>query len=138
VWGHWLGKLRATLLGRTAAEPVNPDHGLVHRLEIDPEDPLVNYATHHPGACDVAELALASPALRRMEKQGLRLVVPLVAQGHLVGLLGLGAPRSAGPYTADDLRFLGELAADAAPAIRIAHLLAGRPAASSVASGHLG
>jgi GAF domain-containing protein len=126
------------LFGRAALRLVGPDHALTYRLEIAPDDPLVSYAAHHPGPHDVAELALASPAVRRLEEQGLLMVVPLVAQGHLVGLLGLGPPQSGGPYTADDLRFLGGLAADAAPAIRIAQLLAGRRAEASATSIRLG
>jgi GAF domain-containing protein len=138
VWRHWLCGLRATLLGRVASGPVGSDHAFVHRLEIAPDDPVVSYAAHCPGPHDVAELALATPAVRHLEEAGLQLVVPLVAQGHVVGLLGLGPPQSGGPYTADDLRFLGGLAADAAHAIRIAQLLAGRRAGASATSGRLG
>jgi serine phosphatase RsbU (regulator of sigma subunit)/anti-sigma regulatory factor (Ser/Thr protein kinase) len=51
------------------------------------------------------------------------LVVPLVTQGELIGTLNLGPRLSEQEYSSDDRRLLGTLAAQAAPAIRVAQLV---------------
>jgi serine phosphatase RsbU (regulator of sigma subunit)/anti-sigma regulatory factor (Ser/Thr protein kinase) len=52
-----------------------------------------------------------------------KLAIPLVAQGELVGVLFLGPRRSEQDYSADDKRLLERLAAQAAPAVRVAQLV---------------
>ena len=50
-----------------------------------------------PGAVDIDALELDSPALDALREAGVKLVVPLVSQGELIGLLNLGAaPQRAG------------------------------------------
>ncbi len=51
------------------------------------------------------------------------LVVPLVTQGELIGTLNLGPRLSEQDYSSDDRRLLATLAAQAAPAIRVAQLV---------------
>ena len=51
------------------------------------------------------------------------LVVPLVTQGELIGTLNLGPRLSEQDYSTDDRRLLATLAAQAAPAIRVAQLV---------------
>ena len=51
------------------------------------------------------------------------LVVPLVSQGELIGTLNLGPRLSEQEYSSDDRRLLATLAAQAAPAIRVAQLV---------------
>ena len=51
------------------------------------------------------------------------LVVPLVSQGELIGTLNLGPRLSEQEYSTDDRRLLTTLAAQAAPAIRVAQLV---------------
>ena len=51
------------------------------------------------------------------------LVVPLVSQGELIGTLNLGPRLSEQDYSTDDRRLLTTLAAQAAPAIRVAQLV---------------
>ena len=55
-----------------------------------------------------------------MRAAGVALVVPLVANGELVGLLNVGRRLSDQDYSADDRRLLETLAAQAAPAVRVA------------------
>jgi serine phosphatase RsbU (regulator of sigma subunit)/anti-sigma regulatory factor (Ser/Thr protein kinase) len=92
-------------------------------MDIEPNDPLVGYFQHAGGAVDLEGLALDSPALRALRSGGMRLVVPLVSQGELIGLLNLGPRRSEQEYSADDRKLLDDLAAHAAPAVRVAQLV---------------
>ena len=58
-----------------------------------------------------------------MREAGVALVVPLVSQGELIGTLNLGPRLSEQDYSTDDRRLLTTLAAQAAPAIRVAQLV---------------
>jgi serine phosphatase RsbU (regulator of sigma subunit)/anti-sigma regulatory factor (Ser/Thr protein kinase) len=58
-----------------------------------------------------------------MREAGVALIVPLVSQGELIGTLNLGPRLSEQEYSSDDRRLLTTLAAQAAPAIRVAQLV---------------
>jgi serine phosphatase RsbU (regulator of sigma subunit)/anti-sigma regulatory factor (Ser/Thr protein kinase) len=58
-----------------------------------------------------------------MREAGVALIVPLVSQGELIGTLNLGPRLSEQDYSTDDRRLLTTLAAQAAPAIRVAQLV---------------
>ena len=116
----WLGSLWATLGGRAQVRALNLRPTSLH---IRPDDTLIGYLERHPPAA-LAVDGLDGPAARELEQQGVRLIVPLLAQGRLVGLLGLGEPATDRVYSADDLLFLTALANAAAPAVRIGQLLA--------------
>ena len=62
-------------------------------------------------------------AVRALREAGVALVVPLVSQGELIGTLNLGPRLSEQDYSTDDRRLLTTLAAQAAPAIRVAQLV---------------
>ena len=53
----------------------------------------------------------------------MKLVVPLVSQGELIGLLNLGPRLSDQDYSTDDRKLLDNLAAQAAPALRVGQLV---------------
>ena len=53
----------------------------------------------------------------------MKLAVPLVSQGELVGLLNLGPRLSDQDYSSDDRKLLDSLAAQAAPALQVAQLV---------------
>ena len=53
----------------------------------------------------------------------MKLVVPLVSQGELIGVLNLGPRLSEQEYSSDDRKLLDNLAAQAAPALRVAQLV---------------
>ena len=119
------------LFGRTepiaAAEPA-PAPALPAELpgvavDIPETDPLFAYLQAAPGPVDLSRLELASPALDELRAAGVALVVPLVTQGELIGTLNLGPRLSEQDYSSDDRRLLGTLAAQAAPAIRVAQLV---------------
>lgn len=63
-----------------------------------------------------------SPGLQLLHQQKVTLSVPLISQGELVAVLNLGRRLSGQPYSLDDRRLLATLAAQAAPAMRIAQL----------------
>lgn len=92
-------------------------------VDIPETDPLFAYLQAAPGPVDVARLELASPSLQALRDAGVSLVVPLVTQGELIGTLNLGPRLSEQDYSSDDKRLLATLAAQAAPAIRVAQLV---------------
>ncbi len=92
-------------------------------VDIAETDPLFAYLQSAPGPVDLARLELTSPALDQLREAGVALVVPLVTQGELIGTLNLGPRLSEQEYSSDDRRLLATLAAQAAPAIRVAQLV---------------
>ena len=92
-------------------------------VDIPESDPLLAYLQTAPGPVDLARLELDSPAVRALREAGVALVVPLVSQGELIGTLNLGPRLSEQDYSTDDRRLLTTLAAQAAPAIRVAQLV---------------
>jgi serine phosphatase RsbU (regulator of sigma subunit)/anti-sigma regulatory factor (Ser/Thr protein kinase) len=102
-----------------AAQPRGP----ASAVEIAPDDPLAAYFLSAPGVVEVDKLNLASPALEAMKAAGVKLVVPLVSQGELLGVLNLGPRLSQQDYSSDDRALLNNLATQAAPALRVAQLV---------------
>jgi serine phosphatase RsbU (regulator of sigma subunit)/anti-sigma regulatory factor (Ser/Thr protein kinase) len=92
-------------------------------VDIPESDPLFAYLQSAPGPVDITKLELASPSLQQLREAGVALVVPLVTQGELIGTLNLGPRLSEQDYSTDDKRLLATLAAQAAPAIRVAQLV---------------
>src|SRR6266516_3070990 len=92
-------------------------------FEIAPNDPIVAYFIRTSGAVKVDSLQLDSPALKTLKGQSVKLVVPLVSQGELVGLLALGPRLSDQQYSSDDRGLLSTLAIQAAPALRVAQMI---------------
>jgi serine phosphatase RsbU (regulator of sigma subunit)/anti-sigma regulatory factor (Ser/Thr protein kinase) len=92
-------------------------------VELAPNDPLLAYFQTAGGAVDIDSLELDSPALRELEAAGVKLAVPLVSQGELIGVLNLGPRRSEQDYSSDDRKLLDNLAAQAAPALRVGQLV---------------
>lgn len=92
-------------------------------IDISPNDPILAYLASVSGAVEVEKIKLDSPAVRAMREVGIKLVVPLVSQGELIGILNLGSRLSEQEYSADDRKLLGDLAAQAAPAVRVAQLV---------------
>ena len=105
--------------GRDAPE-APPDDAPV---DIAPNDPLLAYFATASGAVDIETLELDSPALRDLKAAGVKLAVPLVSQGELIGVLNLGPRLSEQEYSSDDRKLLDNLAAQAAPALRVGQLV---------------
>ena len=92
-------------------------------VEIAPDDPLLAYFQGVTGPVDIDTLELDSPALRALKESGVKLAVPLVSQGELIGVLNLGPRLSEQDYSSDDRKLLDNLAAQAAPALRVGQLV---------------
>lgn len=91
--------------------------------DIAPNDPLLAYLQTATGAVDLETLEMDSPAVAKLRAEGVRLIVPLVSQGELIGTLNLGPRLSEQDYSSDDRRLLDNLAAQAAPALRVGQLV---------------
>src|SRR2546428_3079002 len=93
------------------------------RVDIAPNDPLVMYLLSAPGPVALDGLQLDSLALRDLRAAGVKLVVPLVSQGELIGTVNLGPHLSDQENSLDDRRLLRKLAAQAPPALPVAQLV---------------
>ena len=105
------------------ARPVTSAVATGPAIEISPSDPLFAYLQGAPGVVDVVRINLESTALGELRAAGVRVIVPLVTQGELIGALYLGPRLSDQEYSTDDRKLLSTLAAQAAPAIRVAQLV---------------
>lgn len=105
-----------------------PQRSSVQALDIAPNDPLVAYFLSNSSPVEVSALNLDSPALRALKQADVKLAVPLVSQGELIGLLNLGPRLSEQEYSHDDRVLLSNLATQAAPALRVAQLVRQRQA----------
>ena len=93
------------------------------QLQIVPNDPIVAYLASASGVVEIDKLDLHSPALDAMKASQIKVVVPLVSQGELIGLLNLGPRLSQQEYSADDRKLLNDLATQTAPAVQVAQLV---------------
>ena len=116
--------------GRTRQSPqaadvvtVAPSAPDARPVEISPNDPIVAYFQSAAGVVEVDSLDLVSPAVEALRAAGVKLVVPLVSQGELIGVVNLGARLSDQAYSTDDKKLLVSLAAQAAPALQVAQLV---------------
>src|SRR5947208_15659627 len=119
------------VMGREAAVPAPTTKATTARgraletppIDIAPNDPILAYFHAGSGAVAIDELQLDSPAVSALRAAGVKLVVPLISQGELIGLLNLGRRMSDQEYSTDDRRLLEKLAAQASPAVRVAQLV---------------
>ena len=121
---RFLGGRRAgSQEGVTTERPQAPAPPEQAPVEIAPNDPLLAYFQSASEAVDIDTLELDSPALRELKAAGVKLAVPLVSQGELIGVLNLGPRLSEQDYSSDDRKLLDNLAAQAAPALRVGQLV---------------
>ncbi len=105
------------------ARPAQPRENSVRSLEIAPNDPIIAYFQSVPNPVEVDKLKLDSPTLNALKAAGVKMAVPLVSQGELIGVLNLGSRLSEQEYSTDDSALLNTLATQAGPAVRIAQLV---------------
>lgn len=115
----FLGRRRTRRKAREEASPVVE----TPPVDISPGDPILGYFQSASGVVDLEGLDMDSPGLAELRDAGVKLVVPLVTQGELIGLLNLGPRLSEQEYSGDDRKLLGDLAAQAAPALRMGQLV---------------
>ncbi len=94
----------------------------VEEMNFSPDDPLLAYLVNIASVIELERIHIKSPTLDRMREDGVRMVVPLVSQGELIGIINLGSRRSEQDYSSDDRRLLNTLSTQAAPALRVAQL----------------
>jgi serine phosphatase RsbU (regulator of sigma subunit)/anti-sigma regulatory factor (Ser/Thr protein kinase) len=123
VWKTLMGRgqREPRLTWTPAADPFLP--ATSPELHMATGDPLMAYFQSSIGPVDVENLALESPALQTLKEAGVKVVVPLVSQGELIGTINLGPRLSEQEYSADDRKLLNDLAIQAAPAVRVAQLV---------------
>lgn len=92
-------------------------------VELAANDPLLVYLTSTRRPVAVDDLELESASVERLREAGIRMLVPLVANGELVGVVQLGERLSEQDYSPDDRRLLEMLAGQAAPALRVGQLV---------------
>ena len=123
--GFWQDLFRRD--GRRSAQETSPvadePRQAAPEFDIAPNDPILAYLAGVSGVVEVEKLDLDSPALAKMREAGVKLLVPLVSQGELIGLLNLGPRLSQQEYSADDRKLLSDLATQTAPAVRVAQLV---------------
>src|SRR3954452_22361482 len=92
-------------------------------VDIGANDPLLALFESSSGVVDLDDLDLDSLAVRELRAAGVKLAVPLISQGELIGVLNLGPRLSEQDYSTDDRKLLDNLAAQAAPALRVGQLV---------------
>jgi serine phosphatase RsbU (regulator of sigma subunit) len=92
-------------------------------VNVAGNDPIIIYALSHPGAVEVDRLQLDSPVVHNLKTNGVEIALPLASQGELIGLLNLGPRLNGQEYTHEDQALLNTLAAQVAPALRVAQMV---------------
>ncbi len=110
---------------QTVPDPVADSfHSIMHsEVNVADNDPIIIYALSHPGAVEVDRLQLDSPVLHNLKTNGVEIALPLASQGELIGLLNLGPHLNGQEYTHEDRALLNTLAAQVAPALRVAQMV---------------
>ena len=122
-WQNLLRRDDREFVGTPSIAASPSQNTAVESVEISPNDPLTAYFQSNPGLVEVDKLNLDSPALASLKAAGVKISIPLVSHGELIGLLNLGPRLSEQDYSADDHKLLNDLAVQAAPALRVAQLV---------------
>jgi len=106
-------------------EPVEDSfHSIMYsEVNVAGNDPIIIYTLSHPGAVEVDRLQLDSPIVHNLKTNGVEIALPLASQGELIGLLNLGPRLNGQEYTHEDRALLNTLAAQVAPALRVAQMV---------------
>ena len=106
-----------SLTQRRTSQPTEVSEQLAPRaltampaVDIPLNDPLYAYCLHSSGVVEIESLKIKSEAVTRLRAAGVRLLIPLVNRGEMVGMLQLGNRMSDQEYSSDDFRLLGNLA----------------------------
>jgi len=92
-------------------------------ISVVDNDPIIAYALGHPEAIEIDRLQLASSVLQVLKTDGVEIILPLVSQGELIGLLTLEPRLNGEKYTHENKTLLNTLAAQVAPALRVAQMV---------------
>lgn len=121
-WSGLFGRNGREEAAREAVPEAAPQ-STAPEFDIAPDDPALALFASASGVVEIEKVNLDSPAIRAMREADVKIVVPLVSQGELIGLLNLGPRLSQQEYSADDRKLLNDLATQTAPAVRVAQLV---------------
>lgn len=122
LWNSLVGRTQVAEIAPPAQSPAPALTTITDPIDIAPNDALIPFFLGAPGVVEMDKLAIDSPAVRAMKAAGVKLTIPLVSQGELVGVINMGPRLSEQEYSTDDRRLLANLATQAAPALRVAQL----------------
>ena len=126
LWGHEGGKHMVSE-GELSSIPEGDDMGTPltssTEMNIPCDDPLVAYVLDTPGVVEIDGLHLDSATLHTLRARQVKLVLPLVSQGELIGCLSLGPRRDQQEYTLYEHRLLTALSSQVAPALRVTQMV---------------
>jgi serine phosphatase RsbU (regulator of sigma subunit) len=91
--------------------------------EIELDKAAIDLLRRAPDPIDLNREDPASESLERFRDVHVKLVVPLLSQGELVGMLNLGRRLSETDYSTQDYRLLEKLSSHTAAAVRVALLV---------------
>jgi serine phosphatase RsbU (regulator of sigma subunit) len=91
--------------------------------EIELDKAAIDLLSEAPDPIYLDRDDLASDSLERFRAVDIKLVVPLLSQGELVGMLNLGPRLSDTDYSTQDYRLLEKLSSHTAAAVRVALLV---------------
>jgi serine phosphatase RsbU (regulator of sigma subunit) len=121
----WLHSGNAFQVFKVDQEPAYERAGARDALEhIEDLDIFVSFMSRISGAIDIDTITIDLPVIDPPKAAGLKILVPLITHGELIGWLGLGPRLSEQEYSADDRTLLFNLAVQAAPVVRVAQLVA--------------
>jgi serine phosphatase RsbU (regulator of sigma subunit) len=121
----WLRTAAGYSIQRAERTAFVEEPGLVHgSMTVTQPDPILGHFNRIAAAVDIDSLEMESPGLEWLKTSNAKVAVPLISQGELVGWISLGPRLSEQDYSADDRSLLTNLAAHAAPALRVAQLVA--------------
>ena len=120
---NWLRSTGLFTVGEENTTESSPRAGSIPALNITSSDPLVEFFEKSPQIADIGKLNIDSPTVKLIREAGAELIVPLLSSGELVGILILNSKRSEQEYSTDDRQLISMLAAQVAPAVRVAQLV---------------
>ena len=118
---HGTGHVRATPTEGTGTDPL--PQATPFAIEVTNDDALVALVLHTPDVVEIDRGHLHSPLWRALKEAEVKITLPLISRGALVGLLNLGPRRSGQDYTPADCALLNTLSAQVAPALRVAQMV---------------
>ena len=109
LWRAVVGSEDVAAIASLASVDADTGEVQLSGFDIAPNDPIVGYFLSVNDVVEIETLDLDSPAVRALKEAGVRISVPLLSQGELIGLLNLGPRLSEQDYSADDRRLLNNL-----------------------------
>lgn len=92
-------------------------------MNIPSDDPLLAAILTTLDVVEIDRLQLNSPVVRNLQAVKVKLVLPLISQGELIGWLNLGPRLDAQDYAHYEHRVLSTLSSQVAPALRVAQMV---------------